>query len=194
MARIHLNSFLGYLRRNVPTPGTGDASDRELLVRFAATRDEAAFAALVRRHAAMVLAVCRRVLRNDDDAEEAFQASFLVLASKAGSGGWHDSVAGWLHAVAFRTSSSLRDSIRCRQRHERQVPEMRCVDALADVEARDLRRVLDEELSQLPEKLRAPLVLCYLEGKTNDEAAAQLGWTKGAIAGRLAHGNCFAVG
>jgi len=186
MAGAYLNGVLHYLRRTVRAVDNGATTDRALLARFAASREQAAFALLIQRHAAMVLSVCRRVLHNDHDAEEAFQAAFLVLATKAGAIGWHESVAAWLHAVAFRVASNLRAGAARRQHHERQSTPMHAVDPLPDVETRDLRRVLDDELSHLPEKYRAPLVLCYLEGKTNEEAAVQLGWTKGTVSGRLA--------
>ena len=134
----------------------------------------------------MVLAVCRRVLGDDHAAEDAFQASFLVLARKAGSAGWHESIGSWLYQVTYRVAKKAKSDAARRQLHERQVPEMATADADAAALRHELRAVLDEELTRLPEKYRAPLVLCYLEGKTNEEAAAQLGWTKGTVSGRLA--------
>src|SRR5262249_15426035 len=116
----------------------------------------------------------------------AFQATFLVLARKAGSIRRHDSVASWLHGVASRLARQARLSAARRRAHERQAPVMPLSDARDAVEWRDLRPLLAEELERLPEKYRAPLVLCYLEGKSHEEAAQQLGWPNGTVCGRLA--------
>jgi RNA polymerase sigma factor (sigma-70 family) len=186
MASGHLNGVISYLRRTFGAPEAGEKTDRQLLRSFAEDRDEAAFAELVRRHAAMVLAVCRRVLRDGPDADDAFQATFLVLARKAAAGGWHDSVGSWLHEVAYRSAMKARVDAARRRVHESRVPDMPSIEPHVDASHQELRAVLDEELRRLPEKYRAPLVLCYLEGKTNDEAAQQLGWTKGTVSGRLA--------
>lgn len=165
-------------------------SDGELLERFVARRDGAAFEELVRRHGPMVLRVCRRVLPRLADAEDAFQATFIVLARKADSIVKRASLASWLHGVAHRVALQARER---EQRHQAtRAPELQ--DTLADgyqrepdAEAawRDLRPVLDEEVGRLPEKYRAPLVLCYLEGRTTDETAAQLGWPRGTVASYL---------
>src|SRR5262249_26887681 len=152
----------------------------QLLERFAQRRDEGAFAALVERHGPLVLGVCRRILRHEQDAEDAFQATFYVLARRAGGFGWRDSVANWLYEVALRVSHKARSGAPRRRRHERQT-------ALADQAAtaqdawHELKPLLDEELARLPRQLREPLVLCYLEGKTRDEAAQELGWSLGTV-------------
>ncbi|OAI54577.1 hypothetical protein AYO44_03275 [Planctomycetaceae bacterium SCGC AG-212-F19] len=186
MAQAPISQLVGYLRRLVRMPAGDALTDRLLLERFVACHDEAAFAELVGRHGAMVLGVCHRVLRDDHAAEDAFQAVFLVLARKAGAVGWQDSIASWLYAVAYRTAQRSRANARRRREQERQASSMADPEALAAVDARELRALLDEELLRLPEKYRAPLVLCYLEGKTNEEAARLLGWSKGTVSGRLA--------
>jgi RNA polymerase sigma factor (sigma-70 family) len=134
----------------------------------------------------MVLSVCRRLLNDADAAEDAFQAAFLVLARKAGSLGWSDSIGTWLYEVAYRTALKAKADAAHRRAQERQAPTMPETEPMAEVHWRELRAVLDEELTRLPRKYRAPVVLCYLEGKTNEEAAQQLGWTKGTVSGRLA--------
>jgi RNA polymerase sigma factor (sigma-70 family) len=181
-----LSNALRYLRQAVPPP-EGQETDRELLRRFAAHRDEAAFSSLVQRHGPLVLSVCRRVLADENEAQDAFQVTFLVLATKAAAPGWRDSVAGWLYGVAFRAASNVKMKAARRRRIERQVVEMPTdITPPTDAVRRELRLLLDEELARLPEKYRLPLVLCYLEGKTNEEAARKLGWTKGTVSGRLA--------
>src|SRR5262249_10036137 len=134
----------------------------------------------------MVLGVCRRMLGDGPDAEDAFQATFLVLATKAGSIQRRNSVSSWLHGVAARIARQVRHSASRRRAHERQAPVMPPSDARDAVEWRDLRPVLDEEWERLPQKYRAPLVLCYLEGKSHEEAAQELGWPNGTVCGRLA--------
>jgi RNA polymerase sigma factor (sigma-70 family) len=188
MAAGSLGSVLRHLRRLAGAPGTADPSDVQLLERFARNRDETAFAALVERHGPMVLGVCRRVLRHEQDAEDAFQATFLVLARKAGAAGWRDSLGSWLYTVAYRLALRARAAAARRQLHERKAARMtRTASGSAD-EPGDLRPVLDEELSRLPEKYRAPLVLCYLQDKTQAEAARALGWPVGSMSMRLARG------
>jgi RNA polymerase sigma factor (sigma-70 family) len=176
---------LRQIRRLAGAPAVAEASDAQLLERFVAGRDEAAFTALVRRHGPMVLGVCRRLLGNLHDAEDAFQATFLILARKAGSISSPAALAGWLHEVARRTAERARVSAAARRTHERRVPDVPQTDFLAAVAWRDLQPVLDEEVGRLPEKYRAPFVLCYLEGRTYEEAARQLGCVPGSISQRL---------
>jgi RNA polymerase sigma factor (sigma-70 family) len=163
---------------------TGQAHDRELLERFAARHEEAAFAALVKRHGPLVLGVCRRVLHDWHDAEDAFQATFLTLARKAAAVGRLGSVGGWLHRVAYHAAVRVRAQAARRQRCERQAGAA-AADPLAEVSGRELLAVLDEELQRLPERYRAPLALCYLEGRTREEAARQLGYSLGTLKRRL---------
>jgi RNA polymerase sigma factor (sigma-70 family) len=181
----NLNVVLRHLRRLRGT-GRAEDSDGSLLQRFSALRDEAAFTELLRRHGPMVLGVCRRVLGDGPDADDAFQAAFLVLVRRAASVRNLDSLGSFLYGVALRVARKARVSAARRRAHERQASPIRLVDDLSAVVWRDLRPVLDEELERLPEKYRAPMVLCYLEGRTHDEAARQLGWTNGTVCGRLA--------
>jgi RNA polymerase sigma factor (sigma-70 family) len=159
--------------------------DAELLGRFTAGRDEGAFAALVRRHGGLVLGVCRRVLGNHADADDAFQATFLVLARKAAAIANQASLPCWLYQVAFRTAVKAKSLHARRRAHEARVERPDATDPLAEVTGRELLAVLDEELQRLSECLRAPLVLCYLEGRTRDEAARELGWSVGTLKRRL---------
>ncbi|HKB04377.1 MAG TPA: sigma-70 family RNA polymerase sigma factor [Gemmataceae bacterium] len=151
-----------------------DVSDRELLRRFAAG-DQAAFTGLVRRHMPMVLGVCRRALGNAQDAEDACQATFLVLSRKARTGRWQPSIANWLYATARRVARNARVAADRRARREGRAARSESVAPLDQMTGRDLLAVLDEELDRLPPRYREPLVLCYLQGLTRDEAAARLG-------------------
>jgi RNA polymerase sigma factor (sigma-70 family) len=177
-----LDRLVRHLRR-CADPLRGGTSDGQLLERFAAVRDEAAFAELVRRHGPMVLGVARRVLGDVHDAEDVFQAAFLVLARKAGSVRWRESVGGWLFPVAYRLALKVRAGRERRRFHEARVPTM-AEHAPAPPDG-DLRVVLDEELARLPDHYRSVVVLCYLEEKTQREAAEQLGLTPGEVRGRL---------
>jgi RNA polymerase sigma factor (sigma-70 family) len=162
-------------------------ADRHLLERFVSVRDESAFAALVRRHGPMVLGVCRRLLHDAHEAEDAFQATFLVLVHKARSIGRPESLGPWLHGVAYRTAARARQEARRRAR-EREATPMPDGDPAVEVVWRELRQVLDEELGRLAWGYRAPLVLFYLEGKTTEEVARLLGCPKGTVLSRLARG------
>ncbi len=157
----------------------------QLLRRFADRRDEAAFSALVAHHGPMVLATCRRILSNPADADDAFQATFLVLARKARAIEDPDRLAPWLHGVARRVAVRSRSLSARRRRVETEGQGVVAVAPPPD-DARELRAVLDEELARLPEKYRVPLVLCYLEGMTHDEAAGQLDWPVGTVRSRMA--------
>jgi RNA polymerase sigma factor (sigma-70 family) len=163
--------------------------DRDLLARFARDRDEDAFAELVRRHGPMVLAVGRRVTGNPEDAEDAFQAAFLVLARRAGQVSRPDLLGNWLYGVAYRTALEARKARR--RVKEQAVPDapepVARDDRPADHDPADLRRVIDEELAALPEKYRAAVVLCELQGLGRKEAAARLGIPEGTLSSRLAH-------
>jgi RNA polymerase sigma factor (sigma-70 family) len=164
-----------------------EPADEELLGRFAASRDEHAFGLLVQRHSAMVLTTCRRMLQ-PADADDAFQATFLVLARKAGSIRKSGSLAGYLHRVAVRASGEVQ---RRAHRHDTGRKELAAMTTqpAADTQAwDDLRPILDQELDQLPDKYRQPLVLCYLEEKPRPQVAAQLHLTDGELKGRLDRG------
>ncbi|MDB5308512.1 MAG: polymerase sigma factor, sigma-70 family, partial [Gemmataceae bacterium] len=167
--------------------GNEGPSDADLLARWAAHPDPDALELLVRRHGPLVFGVCRRVLGRTPDAEDAFQATFLILVRKAGTLSRPGQVAGWLHGVALRVARRVRaDLARRRQREESMTTEPPAPEP-PDNQA-DLRRVLDDELDRLPDKYRLPIVLCELEGMTLDEAARHLGWPKGTVAGRLSRG------
>jgi RNA polymerase sigma factor (sigma-70 family) len=182
MATSPLTDFLQRLGR---ASGPRAADDAELLTLFAARRDQAAFEALVRRHGPMVLAVCRQLLADGHDAEDAFQATFLVLVRRAGSLRQPGLLASFLHAVAYRIALRARRYAARRHARERQGVEMAAAKPRDDDLGRELRPLLHEELGRLPEKYRAPVVLCYLQGKTNEEAARQLAWPVGTVKGRL---------
>ena len=154
--------------------------DPTLLERFAAHQDQGAFAEIVRRHGGLVMSACRRVLRNPHDAEEAFQATFLILARKADSVRKGESLAQWLHAVAVRTALNARSSTVRRTARERSV-----APRAPERSDEGLGPVLDEEVTRLPDKYRSPLVLCYLQGKTTESAASELGWARGTVLTRL---------
>jgi RNA polymerase sigma factor (sigma-70 family) len=180
--------FVRHIRTLVSRQANGILPDQQLLESLLTQRSEASFAALVRRHGPMVLGVCRRVLRHTQDAEDAFQATFLVLARKAASIRKHESLGSWLHGVARHTAQRLKAKTARRVSHESRLTGRPAGDSIDDLTWRELRGVLDEELQRLPEKYRAPLVLCYLEGKTQDEAARQLDWSKGTFRRRLEQG------
>ena len=179
--------------RNVQTlfrVGTvGDLGDGQLLEQFIANRNEAAFEVLLERHGPMVWGVCRRVLSNHHDAEEAFQAAFLALARKAVSVSPRESVGNWLHGVARRTALKVKAASARRRAREKQLsPALR-----GRVDAR--RRTspsccpfLTRNSGRLPERYRSPIVLCDLEGQTRSQAARHLGWPEGTVASRLARG------
>jgi RNA polymerase sigma factor (sigma-70 family) len=162
----------------------GKLTDQMLLERFTQHHQEEAFGELVRRHGPLVLGVCRRLLGNLHDAEDVFQATFLVLAQK-GHLIRSDSVASWLYQVAYRTALRVRTRTSSRALHEQQAVPRQPADPLAEVTGRELLSVLDEELQHLSDDYRTPLLLCYLQGLTQDEAARQLGWSLRTLRRRL---------
>jgi RNA polymerase sigma-70 factor (ECF subfamily) len=179
------NPVLRFIRKLTASVPTGDTTDGQLLRCFVERRDEAAFSALVRRHGPMVLAVCRRVLCDPHDAEDVFQATFLVLVRRAHSIGRPELLGNWLYGVAYRTALKARAV--AGRRRAREGPLVDVPTARSNDEAvwRDLRPVLDDELSRLPQKYRVPVVLCYFEGKTHEEAARCLGCPRETISTRL---------
>ena len=189
MADDSPNPVIQHLRLLLAAQTPAHVTDRDLLARFITRRDEAAFAALVHRYSPMVLGVCRRVLNNTHDADDACQATFLILVRKAAAIRNQDSLAGWLHRVARRTAEDLR--ARQARRATQPLPEEE-IAARADRGGepmwREVRAALDEELQRLPDCYRAPLILCYLDGRTRDEAAHQLGWSLDVFRGRLDRG------
>jgi RNA polymerase sigma factor (sigma-70 family) len=178
----------GFVRKALNQCRDQQASDRELLHRFITRRDESAFAALVRRHSAMVLGVGLRVLHHQQDAEDVCQATFLRLAQKAKVVPWRASIANWLYGTAYRFCLQVRDAARRRNIREAKVRPKALPDAMADISLRELEAVLDQELARLPRKYGAPLLLCCLEGKARDEAAQCLGWPLAMVKSRLEEG------
>jgi RNA polymerase sigma factor (sigma-70 family) len=182
MALGQANRFLRHIQDLV---GADRSPDEELVQRFAVQRDEAAFEALVRRHGPMVLAVCRRILRNGPDVEDAFQATFLVLTRKAASLRGRDAVGSWLYGVAYRLALRARTDAARRRAQESRALQRPAADPWTDLTVREAQTILDAELARLPDKYRAPLVLCCLEGRTRDEAAQQLAWPASTLKSRL---------
>jgi RNA polymerase sigma factor (sigma-70 family) len=185
VANQALGRFLWHIRQ---LHGASEDSDAQLLERFRSRREEQAFVALVRRHGPLVLGVCRRVLRDDHESEDAFQATFLALARQAGSICRGESLSSWLYGVALRVALRLRAELARRSRHERTAAAQKANGTLTDAEAfpADLRLVLDEELARLPPRYRRVLVLCYLQGRTHLEAARELGYPAGSMSRHLA--------
>jgi RNA polymerase sigma factor (sigma-70 family) len=161
-------------------------SEWQLLERYLECRDEGAFEALVTRHGPMVLGVCRRMLADRTDVEDAFQATFLVLVRRARHLGPHDAIGPWLYGVATRVAMRSRSEAARRRRFQPITSEVAAVDDECSIVNRETGEILDQELSRLPSKYRHPIVLCYLEGQTHEEAARQLKWPIGTVKGRLA--------
>jgi RNA polymerase sigma factor (sigma-70 family) len=184
-----LRHVLGRLGSKRETPPRLRTTDQELVARFLEDREEAAFAALMQRHGVMVLGVCERILHNRHDAEDACQAVFLVLARNAASIRRCSSLASWLHGVALRVARKMYTSLARRSAREAVAAAQKpSASEAGDMSWREVQRLLDKELQCLPNRYRAPLVLCYLQGRTHDEAARELGWTLGALRGQLVRG------
>jgi RNA polymerase sigma factor (sigma-70 family) len=188
MIGTQAGAVLRHLRHLVGADRADQRSDGELVRRFVAHRREEDFAALLRRHGPLVWCVCRQVLRHTQDAEDAFQATFLVLARRAAAVRKPESVASWLHGVARRTALQARAAAVRRHPPFPEEEDVAQDDPLAEVTVREMQGILHEELARLADSERAPLVLCYLEGKTQDEAAHQLGWSKSTFRRRLEQG------
>jgi len=184
MARGDLHSFVRGLCRHLGDRGVG-LPDAELLARWVASRDEAAFELLLHRHASLVLGVCRRLLNAPQDVEDAFQATFLLLLRKAAAVRKGESLGSWLYKVAYRVALRARGE-RVRSTASAEALETVCARPEEDLLWRDLRPVLDEEVRGLPEKYRVAFILCHLQGKTNQEAADALGCPLGTVLSRLA--------
>jgi RNA polymerase sigma factor (sigma-70 family) len=188
MATGVMGNLLQYLRGMVGRGRIDDQTDGQLLEDFAARGDAAAFETLLQRHGDMVWQVCRRLLPNASDVEDAFQAVFLVLLRKAASLDRTRSLGSWLYGVAYRVALKARSRAHQQRRKETEAAARTPVESHAEPGQQELRPLLDAELARLPEKYRAPLILCYLEGKTNQEAALALGWPIGSISKKLAQG------
>ncbi len=191
MANGPVQEVMRQIRQTAARPTFDSQTDEELLAHFLSRREEEAFALLVRRHGPMVLGLCLRLLRHRQDAEDAFQATFVMLVRKGHTIRRNGAMASWLYRVAFRIAL----------RQKSKTDRYKCVDVLGDipVEAdpvaaagwRELRPVLDQEVRRLPVKYRTPMILCYLEGKTYDEVARQIGCPKGTVAIRLLRGRAM---
>src|SRR5437660_2354589 len=183
----HKATLLFQVRQLLQAQPTCRLQDMDLLELFRRQNNEAAFAELVRRHGPLVLGVCGRVLHNAHDADDVFQATFLVLARKADSIRKQGSLPSWLHGVAYRLALKCRAGTQRRRRQERPFLDYEGSTG-NDAYRREVQAVLDEELQRLPEQQRAPLLLCYAEGKSQHEAARDLGWSRGTLKRRLERG------
>jgi RNA polymerase sigma factor (sigma-70 family) len=183
MAHGVLTEFLQRLRWSLRSHSAGEATDADLLGRFIESREEAAFATLVHRHGPMVFNVCRRLVPNSADADDAFQATFLVLVRRASSIRKPQLLGNWLYGVAHRVA--VRARAQAARRRAGKMSEVEMIPANPYREGSEWSPVLHEELNRLPDKYRAPMVLCYLQGKTNQEAAELLAWPVGTVKGRL---------
>jgi RND family efflux transporter MFP subunit len=180
-----LADVLRHLRLLVGWSVTAGQTDAQVLERFIVRKEETAFEELMARHGPMVLAACRQLLREPQDAEDAFQATFLVLVRRAASIGKREQLAGWLYGVAHRVAARIRAQKARQSQRERQGVDIVAVEPSSQTSWDDRQPVIHEEINRLPDKYRLPIVLCYLEGKTRQEAARDLGWTPTALKGRL---------
>jgi RNA polymerase sigma factor (sigma-70 family) len=185
-ADVKLEGVVRHIRAVAGARLSPEGTDRQLLLAFSVRGEQAAFAALVERHGPMVLRVCRRVLRHAQDAEDAFQATFLVLAQKATSIRKTEALASWLHGVAHRVALRARRDAGRRRAHEREVKAMPAKnDPRREPDWIEVQAALDEEVQALPEIYRGPFVLCFLEGRSRAEAAQELGLKEGTVWSRL---------
>src|SRR6266446_10604429 len=174
------------LRGRLALQFCGKESDEQLLQAFQSRGDERAFAGLVHRHGPMVLHVCRRVLGHEQDAEDAFQAAFLVLARNAAALRKKSSHASFLHGIAYRTAMKAKQAAARRRKHENQAPTRRPAGPVDDLSWREVRALLDEEISRLPEAYRSVFILCCMESLSQVEAARRLGLKVRTVSSRLA--------
>jgi RNA polymerase sigma factor (sigma-70 family) len=186
-----MSKVIQHLRSGCLLPEGADLTDGQLLERFVSRRETAALEVLVRRHGPMVWGVCRRILSNHHDAEDALQATFLVLARKAASVRPSSMVGNWLYGVARQTALKARATVAKRRTRERQVVDMPDPAVKEQDFSGDLQALLDQELSRLPDKYRVAIVLCDLEGETRKQVARQLGLPEGTLAGRLTRGRAM---
>ncbi len=184
MVKGQAGTVVHYLHCLAATLGR-ELTDTELLQRFTLRRDEGAFTALVQRHGRLVWDICHHVLHHAQDTEDAFQATFVVLAASAGKIRQQERLASWLHGVALRVALKARRDAARRRKHEKEASGMARKQEPPDLSWREVRCLLDEEVQRLPDKYRVPFILCVLEGHTLAEAARQLGWKEGTVSGRL---------
>jgi RNA polymerase sigma factor (sigma-70 family) len=188
MAKAPLEDVVHHIRKMVDAQILAEATDRQLVDRFARGHEESAFTILLRRHGPMVLGVSQGILRQLQDAEDVFQATFLLLARKASSIRKRESVASWLHGVAYRLAVRAKAQRALRRSQEMKASAMRKPGPNVEEAWRELRPVLNEEMEKLPESYRTALILCYLEGKTHEEVARQLGCPLGTVRSRVGRG------
>jgi len=188
MAATTLGAFLQRLKHAMSAETLAACSDQELVERFRSGRDDAVFLAILDRHGPMVFQVCRRLLSSAADVEDAFQATFLILIRGGHTVRRNASLASWLHGVAWRTAMKLRTQSARRRRREVRSARSESATVTDGTTWGEVRCILDDELRRLPENLRTPLVLCYLEGRTQDEAATQLGVSKSTLRRNLDRG------
>jgi RNA polymerase sigma factor (sigma-70 family) len=181
-----MGTITHYLQKMVAVSRVAHTEDGQLLERFVAQRDETAFAALVQRYGRLVYGLCRRILGDEHDAEDAFQATFLILVRKATTISKNTSVGSWLYGVAQRVALRAKADLARRRARDRQAPPRQPAEPAAEVIERDVHSLLEEEVNRLPKKYRLPVLLCYLEGKTFAEAARQLRCPLGTVSTRLA--------
>jgi RNA polymerase sigma factor (sigma-70 family) len=186
MVNTPLDAVLHHVRATAGTGHTKERTDADLLHAFSAHRDQGAFTALVKRHGAMVLGVCRHVLKHAEDAEDAFQATFLVLAQNAAAIRKREVLASWLHGTAYRAAMNAKRAATRRRVHEGRARAMRSESSSADVSWREVQAILDEEILRLGEKYRAVFILCCVEGRSRAEAARELDVKEGTVSSRLA--------
>jgi RNA polymerase sigma factor (sigma-70 family) len=185
MATGQCNSVIQHLRRTGFLQEGAEMTDAQLLERFLAQQEEEVFETLLTRHGPMVLGVCRRLLNNAHDAEDAFQATFLVLIRKAAALRQRPTIGNWLYGVAYNTALKARAAAALRRAREAQVREVSLSEARTEDTLENWQPLLDDELSRLPDKFREPVVLCDIQGLTRKEAARQLGVAEGTLSGRL---------
>jgi RNA polymerase sigma factor (sigma-70 family) len=188
MGNVHRGAALRQIHRLFGEGTLAGLPDAQLLELYVCHCDELAFKALVQRHGPMVLAVCQGVLGDANDADDAFQATFLLLVRKAGSLWVGESLGGWLHRVACRIAIQVKSAAGRRRDQERRAAELACAESRSAVPWDDVNVILHQEIDRLPERYRKPIVLCYLEGMTYQLAARHLGWSEGTTQGRLTRG------
>src|SRR5262249_735652 len=182
------NPLLDQIRRMATMPQLRQMPDRELLAQFVGQHDEAAFHVLMERYGPMVLRVCKRILGNEHDAEDSYQATFVVLTSEANAQHLPDSAPAWLDGGGVRVATSARRAVQRRRLHELQAPERKTGDPLTDLSMREAYGLLEEEIARLPEKYRIPLIQCELMGRHWDEVGRELGCSLRALKHRLEYG------
>ncbi|MFT3882622.1 MAG: sigma-70 family RNA polymerase sigma factor [Gemmatales bacterium] len=181
-----MSDLVTFLGKEIVNPANERVTDSQLVEAVVAEHDEAAFEMLIRRHGSMVWGVCSRMVQQQQDAEDAFQATFMTLLQKAGTIKPRGMVGNWLHGVAIRAAQKVKSDRYRRLDKEKRAAEIMSEEINTASPDKELKQLLDQELQRLPDKYRAPIILCDLEGKTRGQVAQELGWPEGSVAGRLA--------